>query len=345
MNKDETFIKRCITLAHKGIGSVSPNPLVGSVIVHNNEIIGEGYHQKFGDHHAEVNAIASVTNQHLLKESTLYVNLEPCAHHGKTPPCTDLIIEKQIQKVVIGSTDPFHEVDGKGILKLKNAGIEVIVNTCVVQCDELNKRFITFHKKNRPYIILKWAQSEDGYLDSIRTNSDEVPATITCDKANILTHSWRAQEDAILIGNKTAILDKPSLNVRHVSGKDPLRIVLDASNRLNLDNRHLQKDIQSLIYNTKTDNKAGIFEWKKIDTKNFLGDLMNDLKNRNISSVIVEGGSITLNSFIKENFWDEARVYTGALKLSAGVIAPLINTSHSEQLMVGNTRLTIYHNT
>ncbi|HRS53852.1 MAG TPA: bifunctional diaminohydroxyphosphoribosylaminopyrimidine deaminase/5-amino-6-(5-phosphoribosylamino)uracil reductase RibD, partial [Bacteroidales bacterium] len=227
--EDALYIRRCFDLARLGMGKVAPNPMVGCVIVNGNKIIGEGYHQEYGGYHAEVNAINSVIDKDLLKTAVLYVNLEPCAHYGKTPPCTDLIISSQIPKVVISNVDPFEKVAGKGINKLRAAGISVIVGVLKQDGKELNKRFFTFCEQKRPYIILKWAQSLDGFIDKERNSNEKLkgPTWITGDFFKKVVHKWRAEEQAIMVGTNTAINDNPKLTVREVPGKNPLRIVID----------------------------------------------------------------------------------------------------------------------
>lgn len=326
MTASEKYITRCIELAKMGAGKVSPNPMVGCVIVCKDKIIGEGYHQKYGEAHAEVNAINSVANPDDLKKSTIYVSLEPCAHFGLTPPCSDLIVEKQIPKVVIGSIDPFAKVAGKGIEKLKKAGIDVEIGILAKECNELNKRFFTFHKKKRPYVILKWAQTLDGFIDIDRSieNFGE-PTWITGPKALLRVHKMRAEEDAILVGTNTAEKDNPSLTVRHCEGKNPLRIVLDKNLRLS-NNLHLfNNSTPTLIFNAqknKTDNNT---EFIKIDfEKNLLSQITSTLHTKNCLSLIVEGGKQLLETFIAENLWDEAHVFIGNKNFENGIAAPTI---------------------
>lgn len=276
---------RCLELAKKGQGYVAPNPMVGAVIVHEGKIIGEGFHRKYGESHAEVNAIRSVKNQELLKHSTLYVNLEPCSHYGKTPPCAKLILEKQISKVIIGQEDPDPKVSGRGIKMLQDAGIEVGVGVLKQKCEELNKRFITFVTQKRPYIILKWAQSSDGFIDKIRElNDGRKPVQFSNDFTKILVHKMRAEESAIMVGSRTKQLDNPLLNVRYWFGNDPVKI--------------------------------------KADSKKPLPDLLSELYEKGLQSLIVEGGATLLQSFIDEKLWDEARIEVSPIQLNEGVKAP-----------------------
>jgi len=250
MTEDNVYIRRCIELAENALGYTAPNPLVGCVIVNSGEIIGEGYHKEFGGNHAEVNAINSVKDKEKLKSSTLYVNLEPCSHYGKTPPCADLIIKMGIPKVVIGNIDPFKEVAGKGIQKLKDAGVEVISGVLEKDCEELNKRFLTFYKKNRPYIILKWAKTTDGFISPEKKITGK-PFWITDDKLKPLVHKWRTEEQAIIVGTNTALADDPQLNAREWKGKDPLRIVLDQNLRLPKTLHLFDKTIPTIVFTSK----------------------------------------------------------------------------------------------
>ena len=321
MKTHEYFMEKCIDLAKKGIQDVSPNPMVGSIIVYNDEIIGQGYHEKYGSNHAEVNAINSVQDKSLLEKSTLYVNLEPCCHHGKTPPCTNLIIEKKISKVVIGCKDSFSKVSGNGIKKLRNNLIEVIDCVLDKKCKELNRRFFSFHEKKRPYIILKWAKSKDNYIAPI--NQDK-PFWMTCEKSKELVHRWRAQEDSILVGRKTVIADNPLLTVRLYNGKNPVRIIIDKNLTINQNLKIYNKEANTIILNQEKSLIDGKNIFVKIDFNNFLENMLNELYNRNILSVIVEGGAETINSFINRDLFDEIRVFTTTKILKNGIISPNI---------------------
>jgi diaminohydroxyphosphoribosylaminopyrimidine deaminase/5-amino-6-(5-phosphoribosylamino)uracil reductase len=284
---EEKYMHRCLQLAACGQGFTAPNPMVGAVIVHNNKIIGEGFHRKYGGPHAEVNAIASVKNEQLLKESTLYVNLEPCSHYGKTPPCSELIIRKQIPKVIIGQIDPFPEVAGNGIKKLKEAGIEVVCGIREEECKALNKKYLLFIEQRRPYIILKWAQSADGFMDKFREKNDSrKPVQFSNSFTQMLVHKLRAENAAIMIGTKTKLLDNPALNVRFWKGNDPEKVIADSS-----------KTLQNQL---------------------------DELYERNIQSLIVEGGSKLLHSFLEEDLWDEAHIEIASVCLSEGVRAPIL---------------------
>jgi len=316
------YMRRCLELAQLGMGFVSPNPMVGTVIVHDGKIIGEGYHQKYGQAHAEVNAVNSVTDKSLLAQSTIYVSLEPCAHYGKTPPCADLIIKYQIPNVVIGCRDPFEEVNGKGIEKLRTAGIHVTVGVLEKECLDLNKRFFTRIQKHRPYIILKWAQTEDGFFAPADSNQ----FWITGEESRKLVHQWRGEEDAVLVGKNTAMIDNPQLNVRYGQGKSPKRIVIDR--RLELP-KHLHlfdQSVETFVINevkTEFDDKI---KYISLEDFNYYVPqyILYQLYLQDIQSVIVEGGANTLNQFIEAGLWDEARVFTGPVTLKQGIKAPVI---------------------
>lgn len=317
-------MKRCIELARLGAGKVSPNPLVGCVIVHHGNIIGEGFHEKYGEAHAEVNAINSVENPELLSESTLYVSLEPCAHHGLTPPCSDLIIRKKIPRVVIGTIDTFAKVAGKGIEKMRNAGIDVKVGILEEECRELNKRFFTFYEKHRPYVILKWAQTLDGFIDLERTENDfGEPNWITGEKALDRVHQLRAEEDAILVGTNTALKDNPSLTVRRCKGKNPVRVVLDRKLRLPGNLKLFDSTSPTLVFNSIKDDKKENIEYLKINfEEHVIEQLLSKLAERKIQSLIVEGGRQIIESFMKSGLWDEAHVFVGNKKFHRGIAAP-----------------------
>jgi len=325
--RDEVFMQRCIDLARFGEGHVAPNPLVGAVVVYNNKIIGEGYHQYFGGPHAEVNAVNRVKDKGLLKQSTLYVNLEPCAHHGKTPPCADLIVHYQIPEVVIGMQDPFSKVNGAGIKRLNSAGCQVKVGILEKECHELNLRFITFHGQMRPYVILKWAQTLDGFIDKTRNeNSDQHPNWITNELCRALVHKWRTEVQSIMVGTNTALIDNPKLNVRAWSGTNPLRIVIDRDftlpNHLSL----FDQKQPTLVLNSKKNETKHQVEYLKLPfNRQFIPELFESLYNRGISGLLVEGGFELLQSFIDQNLWDEARIFTGSTKFMDGVKAPVIS--------------------
>ena len=340
MKTHEYFMEKCIDLAKKGIQDVSPNPMVGSIIVYNNEIIGQGYHEKYGSNHAEVNAINSVQDKSLLEKSTLYVNLEPCCHQGKTPPCTDVIIENKIPKVVIGCKDSYSKVSGNGIKKLRNNLIEVI--DCVLddKCRELNRRFFCYHEKKRPYIILKWAKSKDNFIAPI---NQEKPFWMTSEKSKKLVHSWRAEEDAILVGRKTVVADNPSLTVRMCDGKNPIRIVIDKELSLNKKGNVFDDQAETIVFNNIKSAIIDKTTYLKADFNNLNEGILNQLYNRDILSLIIEGGKITINSFIEKNLFDEIRIFTTDKFLKKGINSPefpdinLIKTS-----IINNDKLEVY---
>lgn len=330
----QQYIERCIELARRGAGSVAPNPMVGAVLVHNNRIIGEGWHQQYGQAHAEVNCIASVKEEDkkLIAASVMYVSLEPCAHFGKTPPCTDLIIRNKIPKVVIGCRDPFKEVDGRGIEKLKAAGIEVVPGVMEQECKELNKRFFTFHTKQRPHIILKWAQTADGFMASPNPSAGGGSAPqrqrllISNAYSNRLVHQWRSEEAAILVGTNTALADDPELTNRLWPGKSPVRLVSDMNLRLPASLKLFDGSIKTIVFNAvKQEEKENLLFYRLEKNKKFIPQLLKALYKLNILSVLVEGGATLLQSFIDEGTWDEARlIVNNELSISNGLTAPVL---------------------
>lgn len=342
MNIQEKYIKRCIELAQNGLGTTYPNPMVGSVIVYDDQIIGEGWHKKAGEPHAEVNAIRSVKDKSLLKKATIYVSLEPCSHFGKTPPCCDLIIANEIPNVVVGTVDPNEKVAGNGIKKLIAAGTNVTVGVLEKECYGLNRRFFTFHQKNRPYIILKWAESEDGFLAPEKEiNRDRKPVWITNQYSRQLVHKWRSEEQAILAGTQTVIDDNPKLNVRDWSGNNPLRVVLDQNNRISKDSFIFDNTVKTIVF-TKSQNNLStentIFE--SIDfTQNIIPQVLDVLHKNQIQSIIIEGGLHTLQSFIDQNLWDEARIFIGEITFGNGTKAPLIQKKNILKTHIGKDEL------
>jgi diaminohydroxyphosphoribosylaminopyrimidine deaminase/5-amino-6-(5-phosphoribosylamino)uracil reductase len=341
MTVHEQYMRRCIELAQLGAGEVSTNPMVGAVVVCDGKIIGEGYHKKFGGPHAEVNAINSVKNPELLSKSEIYVSLEPCAHFGKTPPCADLIISKHIPKVYVGTLDPFSKVDGKGIQKLKAAGIEVVTGILEKECQELNKRFFTSVNLKRPYVILKWAQSADGFIDK-----DFKSTKISNSLTNILNHKWRSEEDAILVGRKTASVDNPSLTNRLWTGKNPVRVVLDKSLKLSK-NLNLFDDSVTTIVFTEHDVTESCSKtvYHKIDFSNNLAqNILTALNDMKIQSLIVEGGALTHQLFLESNLWDEIRIFQSDDILENGTKAVLPKGKLVTKENVENNKLLIYRN-
>lgn len=317
-------MERCIELARRGAGSVAPNPMVGAVLVYNNRIIGEGWHQQYGQAHAEVNCIASVkkADKELIAASVMYVSLEPCAHFGKTPPCADLIIRYQIPHLVIGCRDPFMEVDGRGIERLKAAGIKVELGILEQECKELNKRFFTFHTKQRPYVILKWAQTADGFMAA----GDKGRLFISNEYSNRLVHKWRSEEAAILVGTNTALTDDPELTNRLWPGKSPVRLVVDMNLRLPASLKLFDGRSKTIVFNAvKQEEKKNLLFYQLEKNKKFILQLVEALYKLNIQSVLVEGGATLLQSFIDEGIWDEARIIeNGGLSTGNGLAAPVL---------------------
>lgn len=315
---------RCLELARQGLGLVDPNPMVGSVIVHKGRIIGEGWHQKSGTAHAEVHAINSVVDKRCLSESTLYVNLEPCSHFGQTPPCSDLILKSNIKKVVIGVVDVNEKVKGKGVARLKKGGVEVVLGVLEDECITLNKRFFTFHQKQRPYIILKWAQTSDGFIfpEKDKAITGE-PYWITNSLSLQRSHNWRGQEAGILVGNKTVLQDNPSLNVRDYEGKGLIRMVIDKELKITKSSNFFNGAMKTFIFNGQRDDKIGDLNFVQIDfSNNVINQILNYLHHQEVQSLIVEGGSYTLNKFIQAGCWDEARVFIGDNTFRKGLKAP-----------------------
>lgn len=338
-------MRRCITLARNGAGFVSPNPMVGAVVVCDNKIIGEGYHAKCGEAHAEVNAIASVRDKELLKRSTIYVSLEPCSHHGKTPPCAELIIKMQIPRVVVGSKDPFPQVAGRGIAMLRAAGIDVVEGVLKNECDELNKTFMHCHTANRPFVLLKWAQTADGYMDYKRTSEDKKkPLILSNEESRRVVHKLRSQVDAIMVGTTTALLDNPSLSVRYWSGRNPVRIVLDQNLELPKDLHLFDGSITTLVINELKNDKEGTgLEYIRMDfSSNLLSQILSELQRRKIESLMVEGGCILLQSFIDEQLWDEARVEYAPFCIEDGVAAPVLNGIMKGEETIKSNRIVHY---
>jgi diaminohydroxyphosphoribosylaminopyrimidine deaminase / 5-amino-6-(5-phosphoribosylamino)uracil reductase len=344
MPSDEQYMQRCIQLAKLGAGNVAPNPMVGAVLVYQGRIIGEGYHKKFGEAHAEVNCINSVDekNQLLIEESTIYVSLEPCAHHGKTPPCADLIIQKEIKKVVIGCQDIYKEVAGKGIEKLRNAGVELVSGVFENECRDLNRRFFTFHQKKRPYIILKWAQSSNGKISS--KNGER--RLISNGYTNRLVHKWRSEEAGILVGTNTALKDDPSLTTRFWKGKNPVRIVIDQQLKLPSDLKIFNNESITIIFNCLKNSSQKNLQFIEIEKDNFIERMVHSLYENNIQTVLIEGGSKTLQSFIDASLWDEARIITNEeMIIEEGVDSPEIkNFLFKKEKRYFNDSVKFYNN-
>ncbi|SDB43690.1 diaminohydroxyphosphoribosylaminopyrimidine deaminase [Flavobacteriaceae bacterium MAR_2010_188] len=319
---------RCIQIAKNGLGNVAPNPMVGCVIAYNDTIIGEGYTSPYGGNHAEVNAINSVIDKSLLAKASLYVTLEPCSHHGKTPPCTDLLTHYKIPKVFIGTQDRNKLVNGQGINKLKEAGCEVKVGILEKECRDHHKRFFTFHEKKRPYVILKWAQSSEGFI-APEFKDEQAPVWISNKYSRQLTHKWRAEEQAILVGTNTVVDDNPTLTTRDWEGKNPIRVVLDRNGRLDYTSSIFNEGATTMVISQELKQKSfaekSNFEFETIDwEKNIPLQILEILYKKGINSIIVEGGKQTLETFIEENLWDEARIFSGIISLGLGISAPRI---------------------
>jgi len=343
--KDKIYMRRCFELARKGLGMTKANPLVGSIIVHDDHIIGEGYHHEFGGPHAEVNAIRSVKDPSLLPESTLYCNLEPCSHHGKTPPCSMLIQQKGIKRVVVSSRDPFPSVNGKGIKHLEDAGIEVDLDCLEEEGRHLNRRFLHYVNYRRPYVILKWAQTADGFIDLEREPGDqEGPRWISDEVSRTLVHKWRSEESAIMVGTSTIVSDNPSLTVRRWSGKNPVRITFDRNGRLSDSAQIFDGKTETILFTGVQRNYAGRIQLVHADPSYEMVDVMEELFDRQIVSVFVEGGAKLHQAFLESGLWDEARVFTGKMLFSQGVKAPEINEKVDETIKMGETKLEVYRN-
>jgi diaminohydroxyphosphoribosylaminopyrimidine deaminase/5-amino-6-(5-phosphoribosylamino)uracil reductase len=325
----EKYILRCIELSKNGLGTTRPNPSVGSVIVYEDKIIGEGYTSSYGGSHAEVNAIESVKDKSLLKNSTIYVSLEPCNHQGKTPPCSNHIIESEIKNVVVGCLDDNSLVSGAGIKFMKDNGCNVIVGVLENECRESNKRFFTFHNKQRPYIILKWAQSKDGFIDKLRDGSSpKQPNWISNTYSQQIVHQWRSEEQAIMVGTNTVIQDNPRLNVRKWSGQNPVRVILDNSMRIPIDFHVFDGSIETIVFTSSTslfDNKKKNLKVEYIDySRDVPQQICDTLYKNNIQSIIIEGGAQTIRGFINSDLWDEARIFIGDVEFGKGLKAPKI---------------------
>lgn len=356
MKIHEKYIQRCIQLARNGFGTTYPNPMVGSVIVYENKIIGEGWHKKAGEPHAEVNAVNSVQDKSLLKKATIYVSLEPCSHFGKTPPCCDLIIKNKIANVVIGTVDPNVKVAGNGIKKLMEAGIQVTVGILQEECNELNKRFFTFHEKKRPYIILKWAESIDGFIAPLellrypeiskQNHNEKKPIWITNQYSRQLVHKWRTEEEAIMVGTQTAIDDNPKLNARDWHGNNPIRIVLDQNNRIPPDFHVFDNQVKTILFSKSkrpVEKENSIFEYINFE-QNIATQIIQSLYHHQIQSIIIEGGRQTLQTFIDAHLYDEARIFVGNVLFTEGTKAPNLAKNQFKKKSIGNDELILFRN-
>ena len=345
---DEIFMHRCLELAENGIGSVSPNPMVGCVIVKNDKIIGEGFHAKIGQAHAEVNAVQDVIKRYgeqatgLLEGATVYVSLEPCAHFGKTPPCADLLIRHGVKKVVIGNHDPFPDVNGKGIEKLKNAGIEITVGVLEQQCSELNRRFFTRVTKQRPYIVLKWAQTANGYFAPLNPSKKWISSALS----KKIVHKWRTEEDALLVGKQTVIADDPQLTSREWPGKNPIRLVIDKNLQIPADKHIFNGVAKTVVFNELRSEYSETVHYVQMEDMQYYlpQKIAFQLYLMDIQSVIIEGGANILNQFIQADLWDEARVFNSAINWETGIAAPAIHGSITDVVEINQDKLLIYKN-
>ena len=346
MSQHDIFMRRCLELAATAEGFVAPNPLVGAVLVCNGKIVGEGCHKRYGAPHAEPEAIASVQNTDLLSACTLYVNLEPCNHYGKTPPCTEQIIAAQIPRVVIACTDPFPEVNGAGIKRLRDAGIEVETGILQTEARDLNKFFFTYHEKKRPYIILKWAESADGFIDADR-DANTPPTRISNELTRIVAHRWRAQTQSIMVGTRTVILDNPQLTLRCVEGQNPLRLTLDRNAVLDPNRKIFDSQAETIVFVAAGQSKIYSKRAECIEVnfdEKLEESILQTLYERRIQSLIIEGGTKLINSFVAKGLWDEARVFKSRILLTAGVKAPQTGTVYESEENIGDNKLIIYKN-
>ena len=326
------FMQRCLQVAQYGGGYVAPNPMVGCLVVCDDVIIGEGFHQQYGRAHAEPNAINAVKNPELLRRSTMYVNLEPCSYYGKTPPCADLIVKSQIPRVVIGTLDPNPKVAGRGVEILRKAGIEVVIGVMEEECRELNKRFFIFQEQQRPYVLLKWAQTHDGFIDRNRTEPGQAPLGISNNITKQLTHKMRSENQSILVSTNTVLLDNPSLTVRNWSGKNPIRIAIDRQGRIPAHYHLLDGSLQTMVFTELERQNTPHVEYIQVDfDAESLQTILRKLYERNIHSVMVEGGSKLLKSFILCGLWDEANVEVSPLCIGDGVAAPVLSVQPFER--------------
>ena len=345
MTYELKYMSRCLQLAQYGVGYVAPNPMVGAVLVYDDRIIGEGYHHHFGEAHAEPNAINSVKQPELLQDATLYVSLEPCSHYGKTPPCADLIVNSGISRVVIGTLDPNPKVSGRGVEVLQEAGIEVLVGVMEKECRELNKRFFIFQEQKRPYILLKWAQTQDGFMDRKRRDNTESPLQISNTITKQMTHKMRSENQAILVGVNTVLLDNPSLTVRDWTGKSPVRIAIDRQGRIPTNFNLMDGSVRTIIFTEILRKNEHNLEFIKINfDEHALPNILQNLFEQNIHSFMVEGGASILNIFIEAGLWDEANIEVSPLRIADGVKAPVLNLLPISKNTVGGHEWLFFEN-
>ena len=338
LNFDRRMMERCLELAERGISSVAPNPMVGSVVVLNDQVIGEGYHQRFGGAHAEVKALSSIAEPEALKGSTLYVNLEPCSHHGKTPPCVEAIYASGIQRVVVGCLDPFEDRAGSGVAYLRERGVEVVDGVLQKECKDLNRRFFTFVMQKRPYVILKWAETADRFI----ARSDYSSKWISSEASRKLVHKWRSEESAVLVGTNTAQYDNPELTVRQVEGRNPIRLVIDRNLRLSPSLKLFDRTEGTWVFSREERESVDNLSFFKISNwDRLLPDMLGLLYGQGVLSVIVEGGAHLLETFVEENLWDEARVFHSTERFGSGIAAPKFSYEFASEQRVANDRLSI----
>ncbi len=340
-------MRRCLQLARLGRGNVSPNPMVGAVIVHQGRIIGEGFHRRCGEAHAEVNAVNSVQDKSLLPESTIYVSLEPCSHYGKTPPCAELIVRHRIPRVVVGCLDPFPEVSGRGVARLREAGIEVVTGVLEEECKALNRAFMTCQTLRRPFVTLKWAQSADGFIDCLRAPA-EPAARISTPESSVWVHRLRAECDAILVGTNTAIADNPTLTARLWHGRSPLRVLLDMHGRVPAQSRLFTDGNPTWVFTDDKVDYQPLPDWVEVirisSREDVIPQLLAELYRRRVQHLLVEGGAVLLRSFLETRYWDEARVEISSERLGEGVEAPAIQVDAVRIERCGDAQIAWYEN-
>lgn len=346
MSFDEQYMQQCIALAGKGLGRVQPNPLVGAVIVHHNRIIAEGYHQQYGAAHAEVEALEALYRKYpteapsLLAESTLYVNLEPCSHQGKTPPCADRIIKEKIKKVVIANIDPFSAVNGNGITRLQQAGLEVKLGVLKEEGEFLNRRFFTYHRLQRPFVILKWAESADGFMNALGQQT----TAISSSESQVISHQWRSEEQSILVGTHTALIDNPHLTTRAVIGRNPVRLVIDRNLKIPKEQHLFDSEAKTIVFNDRYTGVEANIQYVQIDFYGLVPQfILYQLYLMEIQSVIVEGGSYTLQSFLQYDLWDEIRIIESPKILEEGLKSPVINGTPKYIQQLETDKIRYYH--
>ncbi len=339
-------MNRCLELAARGAGYVAPNPMVGALVVNDNKIIGEGYHEKYGGPHAEVNAINAVSDPSLLPDSSLFVNLEPCSHHGKTPPCVDIILARGIKKIFIGAADSNKLVAGKGVSTLRENGCQVSLGILEQECRKLNRFYYTYHELKRPYVILKWAQTVDGYVDRLRTSKDEQEITwITDQVSRTLVHKWRSEVQAIMAGTGTLVSDNPRLTVRDWPGRNPLRIVPDRKSSLPSSLHVFNGETETIVFTSKAGRAKKNLEFIQLSSETAeLQEILAHLYERGIQSLFVEGGPGLQKEFISKGLWDEARIFTSMVSFGSGVRAPQLSHRHVDTIILSNSKLDVFFN-